>query len=1064
MATPTQTPEDDKLNPADNPGDSYWNDETARYNTTQQSDGKYRTIGPDGVREYSEDPFEDQEESKSRLQRLEEKYGGHADIGYRAKELANNENKGDTNWDTNIQPQGQEKPTKNGVNGLKKNAVAFGMIGLVFSVMVFLFGLINGALGLVDLKEKSMLSKANQRLSTILEKRAIRVQYKKFAGDMTSGVCTAAVKVNCRYRGFSQKEINKYNTRNALKTGWMLEKTGTRNVLNPLRHKVQLVKIDLSSINSNTFDPSKPSTYTVQERVNSNDFKSKFSSDAGLRESTRNFYKSRVEMYSGKVAKGVWLRTKTFLGKRTTSAGEGNSEKERQEYRQRELARTATSGEAIDLNASGRGAGAPGDPAIEDLSREADGDVKKGIETVDERAQQLEDVRDDYTRNNSEPAEGSERSQQVYANSVDKVRNLGGGIVGAVAGNPLDFMQGLCVVKVLVALSSNTRAISQAVQLIRFAAMYNSTADRIKAGDADGETSQQIGDLMTTMTTTDADGRSAFDSFGYNWMTTGAVRPLKDEDIYKYQNGGNPPGVFGSVTKDITDQIPSSICTIAFSTEATIVAVGLSLIPGVGQAGRLAFGTVKQAAAVGVRKAIKDKVENQATKDFVNEKVRQGARVGAGVGALYAFYEVGLPPLISSIARASKSMVITGDEFGLDAGNAYTSGIGAMNSQVSKSQGLEPLSVSEVVEQDKISQLEQQKIAKEEGVDHFDLTNPNSFSNTLAVSIAPTITKMSSINTVPLAISGFGSAAVDVLFNKVYADENPEVQYKFCQDERLNSRDVAGDPFCNPQFGMSDEVLDGINYDPEKIVDYLYSYRFITDDGSPTGEFQDFIDNCMNTNIPLGEDEYEERCTKKNDEKYTMMRLYCIDSSIDNDMNEGEGTGCAPNIASQNDSSSTPTNSTPSAVPFEGSVQDAANVILSSGNVTISDDKSILESAARGEDTVLDDNIIKLIAALSKEHTFTISSLFRGPCSGSNHCVGKAVDINPTIDGVPISYSGHNEKIQKFIDNAAKLLGSSCENGVPNNTYVTRTKSNGSKCDVFVDKGTGPHIHLAVSS
>ncbi|MGI9027568.1 MAG: phage tail tip lysozyme [Candidatus Saccharimonadales bacterium] len=149
---------------------------------------------------------------------------------------------------------------------------------------------------------------------------------------------------------------------------------------------------------------------------------------------------------------------------------------------------------------------------------------------------------------------------------------------------------------------------------------------------------------------------------------------------------------------------------------------------------------------------------------------------------------------------------------------------------------------------------------------------------------------------------------------------------------------------------------------------------------------------------------------------------------------------------------------------YEGTAAEAAQELLDNPGITIFDDKNLIQQAADGQKTPLDPELIKFLAAMAKTHKFGISSLYRGPCSDSNHCVGKAADINPTIDGQTISYTENNAKIQKFIDDAAKLLGTTCENGVPNQAYVTKTKANGSKCEVFLDIGTGPHVHLAVAS
>lgn len=150
--------------------------------------------------------------------------------------------------------------------------------------------------------------------------------------------------------------------------------------------------------------------------------------------------------------------------------------------------------------------------------------------------------------------------------------------------------------------------------------------------------------------------------------------------------------------------------------------------------------------------------------------------------------------------------------------------------------------------------------------------------------------------------------------------------------------------------------------------------------------------------------------------------------------------------------------------PFTGTAQEAAKALLGNDGIKIYDDRDMLQQLANGQSTPLSDKLVKFLAGLAKTYDFGISSLYRGPCSGSNHCTGNAVDINPTIDGQTISYDGTNPKIQKFIDDAAELQGGDCENGLPNQAYVDKTKANGSKCEVFVDRGTGAHVHLSVKA
>ena len=167
---------------------------------------------------------------------------------------------------------------------------------------------------------------------------------------------------------------------------------------------------------------------------------------------------------------------------------------------------------------------------------------------------------------------------------------------------------------------------------------------------------------------------------------------------------------------------------------------------------------------------------------------------------------------------------------------------------------------------------------------------------------------------------------------------------------------MAGDPFCNPQYGFDSAIIDGSSYDPEAVAEYLYANNWIDDSGEPVDEFESFIKDCMQTNSPIGD---SENCTKgvkvadasnagtsladnlfttanaagsstpdPEDLKYTAMRLYCIDSSVENDMNDGEGPGCAPEVQNTGEVEAS-TGELPS-----GTAQELAKQLLDTGNIT----------------------------------------------------------------------------------------------------------------------------------
>lgn len=158
-----------------------------------------------------------------------------------------------------------------------------------------------------------------------------------------------------------------------------------------------------------------------------------------------------------------------------------------------------------------------------------------------------------------------------------------------------------------------------------------------------------------------------------------------------------------------------------------------------------------------------------------------------------------------------------------------------------------------------------------------------------------------------------------------------------------------------------------------------------------------------------------------------------------------------------------------------GSSKQLAQVILDnnkigkSGRAVMSD----LQNAAVGKpaysNVYLDNSLLEILATLGQSHSYSISSITgqgSGHSNGSNHYIGGAADLNPSINGETITYDTASPKIFNFIVEAAKLMPQSkdCEIGTPysdptKNKEIAKYAPGG--CYVFFDKGNGAHVHLA---
>ncbi len=170
-----------------------------------------------------------------------------------------------------------------------------------------------------------------------------------------------------------------------------------------------------------------------------------------------------------------------------------------------------------------------------------------------------------------------------------------------------------------------------------------------------------------------------------------------------------------------------------------------------------------------------------------------------------------------------------------------------------------------------------------------------------------------------------------------------------------------------------------------------------------------------------------------------------------------------------------------------GDAVSLAQAILDNPNIgKDSEPLGILQSIAGGNsacpsvnaDYNVDPELLRVIAALGQNNTFTITSLHRG-CTGSTvgagtasrHWRGKAADISGSrgINGVVLpSFEAYDNTVQTFINEAAGYLPAGCELGVPNERYASGARGTSPACtNIFLDTpsntgATGPHVHIGV--
>lgn len=780
----------------------------------------------------------------------------------------------------------------------KKNKLVIGFIVACVTIMGIMFSVLSGALGLVNIKE-SIISKLSQRADNVMTVRSNRVLVKKMSQDFTTG-CT--VKVKCRYKGMSTLEVRKFNKRNI--------GNGVRVVTEPsiIPGRQKVIAIE-------TYQPAGEVVVGKDGTVNGKTIKSYKARE--IRTAMRDvpqvgkamitFYKPYVQYHSGKVARGMIKRIGVNLGKKKVDEGKGDNAREKLNSQQSGLLDKV---QGVDTQTLERSA---------DLPDSVDESIEERSDTLGEQAGDPAKV--PYTPSPDDPS-----FDTAFGNAAKAVEEQGGGFSVAAAVHPLHFMMNYCTLRTLVKSANQVRKVGQTLQLIRYSTLFFTLADQIKAGDADGDTAETINVAMSMLTTTDADGLSAFDSAGYNWIQTGTVSTGYGEDVSRFQNGGQAAGLLGSAVTATTSGL-GPMCKIANSDAATIGFLllnvgGIAASVATGGAAAPLYAAARTGSATAVKTVAKEMVDRVVVKGITNTVSKKIKQKIAGqsksklawkavnnkltrFGAVSAFFLYGTAPLIETLARTG-SKTVTKGLVGPPSGNALVSGSGGLISKTSQAQGLEPITAEEAVEQDEVATKSTLTTAKLEGINHFDVSNQYSFSNKLALALTPAMSKFSNVGTVGSGFVGIYSTAFGGFSQKAYADSDAIKQYQFCKDEDYQSAglDIATDPFCNPQYGFDMDIVRGSAYEPEKVVDYVYDNGFVDEEGEPVGEFADFVSKCLEGNTSIGqndEGEVLEECVSRED-KYRMMRMYCTDSSIDSDMKNETVGNCATKDADESSS------------------------------------------------------------------------------------------------------------------------------------------------------------------
>ncbi|MDO8336605.1 MAG: M15 family metallopeptidase [Candidatus Saccharibacteria bacterium] len=833
MANTTQKPDQEDFNPAHNTGQDDFDkiidknfspgDEKMMEERAGQSDA-------DNLEDKEKEAAENDSFSKDSVKSLEQQ-----------------ESQTDASWKNNTSTK--NTPSQSRFRMTRKRGAGLGLIGLFIGTGTIVNLLLGPSFGIVNLKE-IMVKKYGGPWSSYIEERQKIGMARKMSKEIVKGC--GLVKVKCRYRGMTEKEIKKFEKRNP---GTIIHTEGSTV---GGKKKIKSIEYYNGSGTKVTVEASGFKTALLDK------------GDPSLRNTIRNFNNPKVAPWRDFSSGFFYQIFEIARGKgKKIDEEKGKTEEERKKNRTREMVRNYVSGEDFSV---GAGTSRNTANASEQSARNQVSD------NINVEADKIKADFDDPTKA-IDPLPNPDGS--TIGDSAKGIAKVGlSGVKGAFLG-PVAPVERACAAKRLI---SSVGYISKAINarnLIAYSMLFMVTADQIKAGDADGDTAERIGDLGSILSSQDPETKYTFaDSFGYQYAAENKLvqntksHQIDTAQIYPYRLGSGLTGTLLAIADGINSMIPggASTCKVVGNLFFQIGTGVLVIVSDLFTGGGVSAG---------------------------------GIAMGLAASTAFAFAEqIATPMLARSVAGA----IITGDERGMAAGNAITSGFGMSTSMNNRMHGGFPLSKKQALAYDSYSDKINQSVARDRGLQKIlDPKDPESFTSRFAFSLSPYLQQPSVNSIAKLGISSLNPFAS---IPQVSA-ANQDQEYDLCGDEDYDKLDIAAGPFCDPKYGLDPWKLNddnGDTYDPEKVIEYMCGtpidseagclpMAFIDDDGAPKGEYADWITECVQTDEPIaadGEDETPKECLdpeKTSDPlKYNMFRMYYFDTTIDDEHNDRDAS------------------------------------------------------------------------------------------------------------------------------------------------------------------------------
>ena len=377
-----------------------------------------------------------------------------------------------------------------------------------------------------------------------------------------------------------------------------------------------------------------------------------------------------------------------------------------------------------------------------------------------------------------------------------------------------------------------------AAALIKYAGLFMTIADKQKSSEVSmPEVALLASALVRASVMPASKGKDFSQSQGFSLINYGTIS--RPEDLARFSVGTTGMNALNKVYEVFNfGGISSEVCRVVKSWW--------------GQVGMLVGGILSGIFTLGV--------------GFIS-----GAVIGLTKAlALSYIVQVMTMKLVPILAGTVVPDLATDPEGGYGAGNAMAAGMGAFGAELGKASGLRPLSKKQAMtlalsdEAKTIAAVDEQiKDAR----NPWDLNNPTSIPNQLAIALSPIATQQASIGAYVTNLSSMFSAALarplsptvsaagvytlDSYGGK-YCAENTDVY--IVEDEAI--RDLARDANCNLIYGANPATLDSDKFSIDLTLKYMLDGEHIdpeTGEATSTdaGSYGKWIESCVESIDPI---------------------------------------------------------------------------------------------------------------------------------------------------------------------------------------------------------------------